>query len=142
MIEQNIGSLLEAHGLKKTAIRVEILGLFKALPYALAAGDIIARMKTLHDRVTIYRALNSFEEHGILHRASEDAKGVKYAMRIDRIPGSTQADGHAHFICDACSNTYCLKGVGVPEIDVSKEYAVRRVDYTLSGICAECDGRR
>ena len=68
------------HGLKRTPIRTEMLDLFMQHEFALSASDLLAKMKTSNDRVTIYRALSSFEEQGILHKASEDRQGVKYAL--------------------------------------------------------------
>ncbi len=133
-----IGDLLHAHGLKITRIRTEMLELFMEHDFALSAGDIVAKMTAGHDRVTIYRALSSFEEHGILHRASEDGQGIKYAMCSSHCPDEPHTDKHAHFVCDACHQTYCLEDVEVPEVVVSNEFSVSRVHYTLSGICKEC----
>lgn len=133
-----IGDLLHAHGLKKTPIRTEMLDLFMNHDFALSASDIVAKMKAGHDRVTVYRALASFEEHGILHKASEDGQGVKYALCGHSCPDETHADQHAHFVCDECHQTYCLEDVEVPEVAVSNEFSVNRVNYTLSGVCKEC----
>ncbi|RJE72563.1 MULTISPECIES: Fur family transcriptional regulator [Reichenbachiella] len=136
--EKIIGDLLHAHGLKKTPIRMEMLDLFMNHDFALSASDIVAKMKARHDRVTVYRALASFEEHGILHKASEDGQGAKYALCGHDCPDETHADQHAHFVCDECHHTYCLEDVEVPEIKISSEFSVNRVNYTLSGICKEC----
>ena len=135
-----IGDLLRAHGLKKTPKRTEMLMLFMQHNFALSASDIVAKMTSEHDRVTIYRALSSFEEHGILHRASEDSQGVKYALCGQHCPDVEHTDEHAHFICDECHQTYCLEDVKVPHAKISNEFSVNRVSYTLSGICKECRG--
>ncbi|MTI22863.1 transcriptional repressor [Fulvivirga sp. RKSG066] len=133
-----IGDLLRAHGLKKTPIRLEMLELFMDHDFALSASDIVAKMTAGHDRVTIYRALSSFEENGILHRASEDGQGVKYALCGQHCPDESHSDEHAHFVCDECHHTYCLEDVKIPEVKVSNEFMVDRANYTLSGICKEC----
>jgi len=133
-----IGDLLKAHGLKRTPIRTEILDLFMNHDVALSASDIIGKMKADHDRVTVYRALNSFEEHGILHRASEEGQAIKYALCGQHCPDEPHNDKHAHFICDECHQTYCLEDVEVPKVKVSDEFSVNRVNYTLSGICKDC----
>lgn len=133
-----IGDLLHAHNLKKTPIRTEILELFMNHDFAFSASDIIAKMNSAHDRVTVYRALNSFEEHGILHRASEDGQGVKYALCGSHCPDISHSDQHAHFVCDECHHTYCLEDIKVPKIKVSDEFSVSQVHYTLNGICKEC----
>lgn len=133
-----IGDLLHEHGLKKTPIRTEMLELFKAHDFALSASDIVTKITAGHDRVTIYRALSSFEEHGILHRASEDGQGIKYAMCGSHCPDKPHTDKHAHFVCEECHHTYCLEDVKVPEVKVSNEFSVSRANYTLSGLCKEC----
>ena len=133
-----IGDLLHAHGLKKTPIRTEMLELFMGHDFALSASDIVTKMTAGHDRVTIYRALNSFEEHGIVHRASEDRQSIKYAMCSSNFMDEPNADEHVHFICDECHQTYCLEDVEVPEVEVSDEFSISRVNYTLNGICKEC----
>lgn len=134
-----LGDLLRAHGLKKTPIRMEILGFFLDNDFALSASDILAKMTTEHDRVTVYRALNSFEEHGILHRASEDAQGTKYALCGKHCPDEQHTEKHAHFICEECQQTYCLEDVKVPKVKVSDNFSVHKVNYTLSGICKTCN---
>ncbi|UXP30784.1 transcriptional repressor [Reichenbachiella agarivorans] len=134
-----IGDLLHDNGLKKTPIRTEMLELFMNHDFALSASDIVSKMKAGHDRVTVYRALASFEEHGILHKASEDGQGVKYALCGHSCPDETHADRHAHFICDECHQTYCLEEVEVPEVEVSEDFSVNKVNYTLSGVCKECN---
>lgn len=133
-----IGDLLHAHGLKKTLIRTEMLELFMNHDFALSASNIVAKMTAGHDRVTVYRALSSFEEHGILHKASADGQGVKYALCGHSCPDKTHADQHAHFVCDECHQTYCLENVEVPKVEVSDGFSVNRVNFTLGGVCKEC----
>ncbi len=133
-----IGDLLHSHGLKKTPIRTEVLELFMDHDFALSASDIVAKMTAGHDRVTIYRALSSFEEHGILHRASEDGQGTKYALCGHKCPDEQHTDKHAHFVCDECHQTYCLEDVQVPEVEVSSEFTVERTSFVLGGICRQC----
>jgi len=136
--EKIIGELLQAHGFRKTTIRMEILDIFMNHVFALSANDIIARLKVSNDRATVYRALSSFEEHGIIHKAAEYGQGVKYALCSFNDFNETIDNQHAHFICDKCQKTYCLKEIVIPEIQVSKEYSVNRVNYTLYGTCKEC----
>ena len=132
-----IGDLLHSHGLKKTPIRTEMLELFMEHNFALSASDILNKMTTGHDRVTIYRALNSFEEHGLLHRASEDPQGIKYALCDHHCPDEQHTDKHVHFVCDECHHTYCLE-VEIPKVKAPPEFSVNLVNYTLGGICREC----
>ena len=133
-----IYDLLHAHGLRKTPIRIEMLDLFMKHDFALSAGDVLAKMKTANDRATVYRALASFEEHGILHKASEDRQGIKYALgQRQRSNGSAPAR-HAHFVCEKCHQTYCLEDVVVPEIMIPRDFAAKSITFTINGICKHC----
>jgi len=134
-----VAELLDSHALKKTPIRMEMLELFIEHDFALSASDILSKMTVPHDRVTIYRALSSFEEQGLLHRASEDPQGIKYALCNSQCPDETHTDSHVHFVCDQCHHTYCLEKVEIPEVRVSPGFSVNLVNYTLSGICKECN---
>jgi len=133
-----IEHLLQTHGLRRTTIRTEILDIFMNHIFALSANDIIKRMKVSNDRVTVYRALSSFEKHGILHKASEDSQGVKYALCNINNFNETDDNQHAHFICDKCHKTYCLKEIIIPEVQISREFSIDSVNYTLRGICKNC----
>ncbi len=137
--QQFIADLLRNHGLRRTQIRTEMLSLFIKHDTALSASDIIAKMRIKLDRVTVYRALSSFEAHGILHRASEDERGIKYALCEQHCPDEAHADQHAHFICYQCHQTFCLEDVKVPEVTVSSKFSVDRTNYTLSGTCQACN---
>ena len=81
---------------------MEMVELFMEYDFALSASDILAKMTIEHDRVTIYRALTSFEQHGLVHRASEDGQGVRYALCGSHCPEQSHTDRHVHFICTVC----------------------------------------
>lgn len=136
--EKAIGELLHYHGLKKTPIRTEMLSLFMSHDVALSASDIVSLIKANHDKVTIYRALYSFEEHGILHKASEDVQGIKYALCSRECPDTAHTEQHAHFNCEECNHTYCLEDVFVPKIQLSNEFSVNSAHYVFNGICKSC----
>lgn len=136
--EEAIGKLLRDHGLKKTPIRIRILDCLMRKDYALSASDILAQLPTGQDKVTVYRALTSFEQHGIIHRASEDGQGIKYAVCSHHCPAEKHTEAHAHFTCDQCQNTYCLEEVKVPQVEVKGGFSIDRINYTLSGICIHC----
>lgn len=134
--EESIGELLREYGLKKTPIRISMLEMFYRHDFALGAADILELMPKGQDKVTIYRALASFEEKGILHQASKDAQGVKYAMASKT--GQEEKNVHAHFVCNECQRTYCLEEVKVPEVEVKGNFSIDQINYTIRGICEHC----
>ncbi len=136
---KDLGELLHHHGLKKTLIRTEILDLFVNHDFALTASEIIAKLKTANDRVTVYRALASFEKHGIIHKAVEDGQGVKYAYCGDSCTSEVHDDKHAHFICKECNKTFCLTNVEIPTVRIPQDFEISSVDYVIKGTCKECN---
>lgn len=135
---EHVAELLCSHGLKKTRIRIEILNLFMQHHFALSANDLVARMDKGIDRVTIYRTLIAFETQGILHKASENKHGIKYALCHHPGQHDGHTDKHVHFVCETCNQTYCLEDVMIPEVRISKKFSVNRVSYTISGVCDVC----
>ncbi|MEM8894498.1 MAG: transcriptional repressor [Bacteroidota bacterium] len=133
---EQITSLLKAHGIRKTQTRIEILDLFMRHDYALSGADIMSKIVMDIDRVTIYRSLMLFENRGILHKASEDGQGAKYALCRSSHP--EDGDQHVHFTCIECQKTFCLEDVTVPKVKVVQGFLVERVDYTLHGTCSQC----
>lgn len=136
--KQTIGDILKSHGLRRTPIRTQILEVFMKNEFALSAGDLMAKMSTSQDRVTVYRALASFEEHGIVHKASEDGQGVRYALCHNSCPSEPHAETHAHFVCNECHHTYCLENVAVPKVAIKNGFTVDSASFTLSGVCKDC----
>ncbi|WP_103071806.1 Fur family transcriptional regulator [Aquimarina sediminis] len=136
--QKDIEELLQSHKLKKTSARIEMLKIFMNYTYALSAKEVISHMKVNHDRVTIYRALSSFEKHGILHKASEDSHGIRYALCSHECPEEVHTDEHVHLICKQCSQTYCLEDIKIPKIKTLEKFLVQKINYTINGICNGC----
>lgn len=63
---------------------------------------------------------------------------IKYALSDVNCHDRTHANHHAHFVCEECHKTYCVEEIAVPEVEISYEFSVVSVDYTLRGICKEC----
>ena len=133
-----IGELLRSHGLKRTPIRIEILEVFMNHDVALSAMVLLEKLPKERDRVTIYRALSSFEDSGIIHRASEDQTGIKYALCSEHCSTESHQDRHAHFLCEECNETYCLQNVKIPDVAVNDGFKVSGMNFVLNGVCRNC----
>ncbi|WP_296621078.1 Fur family transcriptional regulator [Marivirga sp.] len=131
-------NILKSNGLRKTQIRLEMLQIFMGSKHALSVNDIEKDLKSSHDRVTIYRALNSFEENGILHQTPDPNGNMRYAICSDSCPEHVHQDKHAHFICEECHQTYCLEDVKIPDVELENGYQLNSISYTMNGICKEC----
>ncbi len=130
--------ILQSHGLRRTQIRLEILQIFMKQDHALSVNDLEKMLQASHDRVTLYRALNSFEENGILHQTPDQGGGMRYALCVDDCSGHHHKDEHAHFICDSCNQTFCLQEIKVPDVKIPEDYQLNSVSYTMNGVCKEC----
>jgi Fur family transcriptional regulator, ferric uptake regulator len=133
-----IEEYLKLHGLRKTPIRMELLHIFFDNDFALSLSDIKTNLKVNYDRVTVYRALNSFLENGLLHLVPDTNHGNKYALCSDHCPHTAHQDIHVHFICKKCQKTFCLEEVRVPAIELSEDFHAESYDYTISGVCKNC----
>ena len=131
-------NILKSHGLRRTQIRLEMLQIFMKSNHALSVNDLKNDLQASHDRVTIYRALSSFEENGILHQTPDNTGNMRYAMCSDSCPEHIHQDEHAHFVCEKCKQTFCLEGVKVPDVKLQDGYLLNSISYTMNGICKAC----
>lgn len=136
--ERKVIQILQRHGLRNTSTRRTILGLFLKKDYALAHHDIEELTRHTLDRVTVYRTLKSFVDHGILHEILDDEMKTKYNLCSDECTPEHHSDDHLHFKCEKCHRTFCLIETEVPEMDIPGEYQAKNVQVLVSGVCALC----
>lgn len=131
--------LLKNKGLRLTDSRKTILELFMAHPYAISHSYIENTLPPAHDRVTIYRTLNSFLEKGLIHKVLDEGGGAKYALcNADVCSEHAHQHNHIHFKCEKCLQTFCLDDVQLPHISLPANYTVKEVGVLVSGICKNC----
>ena len=87
------------------------------------------------DRATIYRALNSFSEDGLVHRVVGD-DGKQYfavCLNCDRID---HVHTHFHFRCTSCGKVECMR----QELDLHlpEGYRISGFNAVISGTCDTC----
>ena len=124
-------------GIKPTAMRLVVLDFLLAQTSALSLTDIELSMDRT-DRVTLYRTIRTFEEHGIVHRI-EDGSGItKFALCQPGCDTEGHHDLHVHFYCVKCKETHCLPKTLIPEIQLPKSYQLEGVELLAKGICKNC----
>ena len=133
-----VDDILRRNSLSVTESRKKILNLFLNISGALAHGDIERKAGEKFDRVTVYRTLQTFVEKGIIHTIPTTDNSVRYALCKDNCTEGHHHDNHVHFICLKCGSTLCLEDVIVPEIKMSKGYAVNEIEVVVKGICLNC----
>jgi Fur family transcriptional regulator, ferric uptake regulator len=134
----DIKEILKKNKLSVTASREKILNLFFEQTGALAHGDIEKRAGEKFDRVTVYRTLQAFVEKGIIHTIPTSDNSIRYALCKDDCEEGHHHDHHVHFVCNNCSNTYCLDDVVTPDIKLPKGYVATHIEVVAEGICNNC----
>lgn len=132
--------VLKNHGLRKTAFRKELLSLFTEANSSLTVEEIKNRVTSTSDKVTIYRALDSFEKNGLIHQVPDKSNLIRYALCHEDESCSTSGHqhNHAHFICETCNSTYCVDNIKIPSIKHTNGFTIQSAKLILEGICSDC----
>lgn len=136
MNEPKIERLLTNHKLRKTDIRKDVLEVFLTNDKALTNQDIEENLQDNADRITLYRTLNKFVEHGILHRI-ENANQTHYAL-CHGCNIHHHSDNHIHFKCTSCESIECFDQPESLGFSLPPNYAIKKVNILVEGICAKC----
>lgn len=85
------------------------------------------------NRVTIYRALQTFLEASIVHRIVTEDRTWRFAVSRCGHRGHC----HPHFSCRNCSRVECLNGVSIPPVRLQGHRVDAQAMY-LWGLCPAC----
>lgn len=130
-----IKEILKAHKLRVTEGRIDILEFFLRQKKTLTAKDLEDEF-TDSDRVTLYRTLSSFTEHGLLHKIPDDTGIVTYGLCHDTCAPDEHNHDHMHFKCNDCGTIECLSQ-NIPTVKIPG-YQVMEANLILKGICKTC----
>jgi Fur family ferric uptake transcriptional regulator len=133
---ERMSALVRDAGGRATPARTAVLNLLLAMPQPISHREVEEALSAAgygFDRVTLYRALEWLETHGLAHKVSGED-------RIWRFRGSSgDHHEHAHFQCRVCGSTRCLSDVSPPQgMRVPRGYRVEGVALTLRGLCPSC----
>lgn len=134
----DFGDLLTNHGLSKTMFRMELLKLFYETKNSLTVDEVVKSLSSSINKVTIYRALESFEKRGLTHRVPDKNKLSRYSLCREECTAVSHVHNHGHFICESCDQTFCLDDVKSPDITDVKGFYVKKLKVILEGYCQKC----
>jgi Fur family transcriptional regulator, ferric uptake regulator len=128
---------LQAHQLRHTGCREDILLIFSDHTAALSHGDLENNLRDRYDRVTIYRTLKTFVDKGILHKVL-DEEGLRYALCKTACTEHDHHHDHVHFKCQVCGDTTCLEDIHIPSVKLPQGFEKQEVNLLIQGRCPLC----
>ena len=139
MDNRKIIEILERKGVRVTSIRILVMEALTAASRPMSLSDLETVLDTV-DKSSIFRSLEAFEKHHAVHSIDDGTGSVKYEV-CEGEDECTVSDMHAHFYCEKCHKTYCLKEISAPVVDLPEGFEMNSVNYIVKGPCREC-GRR
>ena len=136
-----MNDLFIKYGLKKTSFRKELLIFFQSSSSSLAVKKIIKKFASSVDKVSIYRALNSFEKSGLIHKVPDKNNLLRYSLCSSECGPGKHSHDHAHLLCSICDETFCLDDFLLPNIKSHNGYVINNYKIILEGSCLSCQGK-
>ncbi|MCG9793385.1 Fur family transcriptional regulator [Flavobacterium algicola] len=122
---------------RNTVAKSAILEIIQSSKVALSHVEIQKLSEGLCDRVTIYRILDRLMIEDVIHKIATPDGTVKYAACHHKHE-EHHIHNHVHFSCEKCHSVTCLDTVK-PSYSIPKDYLVKEINFTLSGICKDCN---
>jgi Fur family ferric uptake transcriptional regulator len=106
---------------------------------SLTVKEVMNKFSNLINKVTIYRALVSFEEKGLIHKVPSSNNIIRYSLcNSDECSASLHKHNHGHFICNNCNQTFCLENYKSPDINPVDGFYINSLNLILEGYCKDC----
>tara|TARA_Y100000813_G_scaffold44108_1_gene30215 strand:+ start:1860 stop:2270 length:411 start_codon:yes stop_codon:yes gene_type:complete len=134
-------NLFIKYGLKKTSFRKQLLIFFQSSSSSLTVKKIIKKFASSVDKVSIYRALNSFEKSGLIHKVPDKNNLLRYSLCSSECGPGKHSHDHAHLLCSICDETFCLDDFLLPNIKSHNGYVINNYKIILEGSCLSCQGK-
>ncbi|MCB0274744.1 MAG: transcriptional repressor [Calditrichaeota bacterium] len=130
---------LAKYRIRSTEIRERILGLFQDCSFALSHSEVLNRLGEGADRVTVYRTLNTFVEHGLIHKVVDGQGVTNFALcQSNCRHQEVHHHDHLHFQCKKCGHTFCLEKVTLPSLNIPDGFQLEEINIRAEGICEDC----
>ena len=133
---ESIEKRLEECGIRPTPVRQLVAHTLAEADAPLSLLDIETRLDSA-PKSTIFRALNLFVQHHIVHSIEDGSGSLKYEYCHCADSHAHEAM-HTHFYCESCQRTFCLKDTHIPHVELPEGFTMRSVNYIIKGVCAEC----
>ena len=139
MIKKNsIEEVFSKYGLKKTTFRLELYLLFYNSKNSLSVKHINNEFSSSIDKASIYRALDSFERSGLIHKVPDKDNLLRYSLCQSECSPNAHSHDHAHLLCSKCNETFCLNDFEFPSVKKHKGFVIDNYQIILEGNCISC----
>ena len=126
--------MLRKAKLRVTSCRTSLLDLLLHAKDPLTQRELMEALEVQgFNRVTIYRALQTFLDATIVHRIVTEDRTWRFAISRCGHRGHC----HPHFTCRRCGRIRCLDGVAIPAVDL-EGHRVEAQSMYLWGVCPDC----
>ena len=134
---QELEVKLNKKNIRSTAMRLLVLEVLLGQKAAISLTDLEKSFEK-SDRVTLYRTLKTFQEHGLVHSIDDGTGAPKYALCAEGCKCDLERDLHIHFHCRVCRETFCLPKYKIPEIGLPEKFRPEEANLVVKGVCAKC----
>ena len=127
--------LFKQKEIRLTSVRRLVWKTMQEMQWAFSVSDLEDKLLSI-DKSTIFRNINLFLEHDMLHEIDDGSGSKKYCLCT--CSSAHHHVDHVHLTCSVCHRTFCLKNQSVPTVHVPEGFLVQHIDYVIKGVCAEC----
>lgn len=127
---------LEERGIKPTAIRLLVFKAMTEYPQAFSLSNLEDVLETI-DKSTLFRVISLFHKQHLIHSIDDGSGSIKYSVCSSDCMCRIK-DLHAHFYCNNCKKTFCLKTVPIPDVELPHSFLLSNVNFVLKGLCDNC----
>ncbi len=136
MKAENYSPILEDAGIRPTSTRLLIYGAICRMSDTFSLTSLEDELQSI-DKSVIFRTLTLFHDHHLIHSVDDGSGSHKFCLCHNHGHCKSEEE-HCHFYCEKCQKTYCLNDDMIPAVKIPEGFSVRKVNYIMKGICAEC----
>jgi len=138
MVNAEIERMLFDKGVRPTANRILVMKELMKATHPISLADLEVLMGLTMNKASIFRVLETFAAHDIVHEIEDGSRSLKYEL-CHSADHNSENDQHVHFYCVKCKQTYCFDEVRTPMIDVPDGFRPHSINYMIKGVCPKCE---
>lgn len=130
---------LTQKGVKPTSNRILVLKELEQESHPVSLQALSSQMLYM-DKSSIFRVLTLFLKHDVVH-SFEDGRGLLNYELCNRAGHCMHNDGHIHFYCETCQQSFCLEDICIPHLSLPEGFSARSMSFVIKGECPQCARR-